>query len=389
MKINLGISVLFFTLILSCSSTQQLTLNYTPTNTHLKYLHTYTIPHNYTFEETIVGGLSSIDYDEKNNQYYMVCDDRSSFNPARFYKAKIAINQNKIDTVIFTKRSYLKDEMGKTYPSSKENPFKTPDPESMRYNPTNNLLVWSSEGERTIRGKDSILINPSVFYVNRNGSWKDSLQMPANLYMSLQEKGPRQNGVLEGMSYINNYQQLMVNVEEPLQEDGPRADLKPNGAMIRFYTFDSKSKQCIKQYAYELAPVAHIPNPVNEFKINSVPEFLWIGNNQLFVLERSYSTGRIPCSIKIFLADYSKATDVSDFASLKAPAQYQPMKKTLLVNFDQLGIYTDNIEGISFGPILPNGNRSILLVSDNNFSPIQKSQITLLELTKQSTISNQ
>jgi hypothetical protein len=382
MKFNLGVSILFISLIVSCSSTQQLTLNYTPNNTQLKYLHTYTIPHNYTYQETTVGGLSSIDYDEKRNQFYMVCDDRSSLNPARFYRAKIVINENKIDTVIFTKRSYLKDEMGKTYPSTKENPYKTPDPESMRYNPTSQLLVWSSEGERTIRGKDSILINPTVFFVNSKGKWKDSMQMPANLYMSLNEKGPRQNGVLEGMSYINNYQQLMVNVEEPLQEDGPRAELQPNGAMIRFYTFDSKSKQCVKQFAYELDPVAHVPNPINEYKINSVPEFLWIGNNQLLVLERSYSTGRIPCTIKIFLADYSSATDVSNLASLKSPAQYQPIKKTLLLNLDKLGIYTDNIEGISFGPILPNGNRSILLVSDNNFSPIQKSQITLLELTK-------
>lgn len=376
----LGILLLFFVALVSCTSTKQLTTNYTPTNTELQYLHTYTIPHNYTFKETIVGGLSAIDYDEKNNQYYMVCDDRSSLNPARFYKAKIDINQNKIDTVIFTQFSYLKDENGKTYPSTKENPYKTPDPESIRYNPNSKLLVWSSEGENTIRGKDSILINPSVYFVTPKGKFKDSITMPANLYMSFKEKGPRQNGVLEGMSYADNYKTLMVNVEEPLKEDGPRADLQPNGAMIRFYQFDMQTKQPTHQYAYELSPVVYAPNPINEYKINSVPEFLWIGNNQLLVLERSYSTGRIPCSIRIFLADYNQATDVSKFTSLKAPAQYQPMKKTLLMNLDELGIYTDNIEGISFGPVLPNGNRSILLVSDNNFSPIQKSQITLLEL---------
>lgn len=372
-----GILLLFF---VSCTSTKQLSINYTPTNTQLQYLHTYTIPHNYTFKETIVGGLSAIDYDEKNNQYYMVCDDRSSLNPARFYKVKIAISQNKIDTVIFTQLSYLKDENGKTYPSTKENPYKTPDPESIRYNPNSKLLVWSSEGENTIRGKDSILINPSVYFVAPNGKFKDSVSLPRNLYMSFKEKGPRQNGVLEGMSYADNYKTLMVNVEEPLQEDGPRADLQPNGAMIRFYQFDMQTKKSTHQYAYELSPVVYAPNPINEYKINSVPEFLWIGNNQLLVLERSYSTGRIPCSIRIFLADYNQATDVSNFTSLKAPAQYQPMKKTLLMNLDELGIYTDNIEGISFGPVLPNGNRSILLVSDNNFSPIQKSQITLLEL---------
>ena len=43
-------------------------------------------------------------------------------------------------------------------------------------------------------------------------------------------------------------------------------------------------------------------------------------------------------------------------------------------------IFTDNIEGITLGPILPNGNRSVILVSDNNFSPTQQSQFMLLEL---------
>jgi hypothetical protein len=370
------LSILFF----SCKSPQQLTINHPIDQTQLTYLHTYTIPHNFSFMETTVGGLSSIDYDQKRNRYFLVCDDRSSINPARFYTAKISIKQNKIDTVLFTNFAYLKDELGKTYPSTKENPYKTPDPESMRYNPNSKLLVWSSEGENTIRGKDSILINPSVYFVNAAGRFKDSITIPQNLYMSFLEKGPRQNGVLEGMSYADNYKTLMVNVEEPLQEDGPRADLKPNGAIIRFYKFDTQAKISTNQYAYELSPVAYAPNPINEYKINSVPEFLWIGNNQLLVLERSYSTGRIACSIKIFLADYNQATDIANFSSLKAPAKFQPMKKTLLMNLDDLGIYTDNIEGISFGPVLPNGNRSILLVSDNNFSPIQKSQITLLEL---------
>ena len=368
--------ILFF----SCKSTQQLTVNYPVNNTQLKYLHTFTIPHNLSFMETTVGGLSAIDYDQKRNRYYMICDDRSSINPARYYTARIVIKQDKIDTVLFTNFAYLKDELGKIYPSTKENPYKTPDPESIRYNPQTKLMAWTSEGERWFRQKDSILINPSVYFITPGGRFKDSLTMPANLYMSLEEKGPRQNGVLEGMSYADQYQTLMFNVEEPLHEDGPRAELTPNQAMIRFYTFDMKTKKNTHQYAYELSPVAHIPNPANEYKVNSVPEFLWIGNNQLLVLERSYSTGRIPCTIRIFLADYSEATDVANLPSLKSPAKYTPMKKTLLMNLDDLGIYTDNIEGISFGPKLSNGNQSILLVSDNNFSPIQRSQVTLLEL---------
>lgn len=47
---------------------------------------------------------------------------------------------------------------------------------------------------------------------------------------------------------------------------------------------------------------------------------------------------------------------------------------------DELGIYVDNIEGVTFGPLLPNGNKTLLLVADNNFNPIQKSQVLLFEI---------
>lgn len=380
MKFNSIFFGLFLTLFVSCKTSKQLVVRGNLNAASIAYLDTYTIPNNFSFMQTTVGGLSSIDYDRKKNQYYFICDDRSAINPARFYTASILINNNKIDTVIFLDQKPLLDEKGNRYPSIKEDPTRTPDPESMRYNPRTQQLVWSSEGERSFKQNDSILINPWVYFINTNGAWLDSLQMPTHLYMNLQQKGPRQNGVLEGMSYVDDYKKLMINVEEPLYQDGPKADLQANQAMIRFFEFDAKTKLCSKQYAYELDAVAHQPNPSNGFIVNGVPEFLSIGKNQLLVLERSFSTGRLPCTIKIFLADYSDATDVSNLQSLKAPAKYQPMKKTLLLNMDELGIYTDNIEGISFGPILSNGNQSILLVSDNNFSPIQKSQITLLEL---------
>jgi hypothetical protein len=47
---------------------------------------------------------------------------------------------------------------------------------------------------------------------------------------------------------------------------------------------------------------------------------------------------------------------------------------------DDLGIFTDNIEGLTFGPKLTNGHQSLLFVSDNNFSDKQKTQFLLFEL---------
>jgi hypothetical protein len=45
-----------------------------------------------------------------------------------------------------------------------------------------------------------------------------------------------------------------------------------------------------------------------------------------------------------------------------------------------LGIYTDNIEGVTFGPLLPNGHKTLLFIADNNFNPFEKAQILLFEV---------
>jgi len=47
---------------------------------------------------------------------------------------------------------------------------------------------------------------------------------------------------------------------------------------------------------------------------------------------------------------------------------------------DQLGIYTDNIEGVTLGPLLPNGHRTLIFVSDNNFVGLEKTQLLLFEI---------
>jgi hypothetical protein len=45
-----------------------------------------------------------------------------------------------------------------------------------------------------------------------------------------------------------------------------------------------------------------------------------------------------------------------------------------------MGIYIDNIEGVTFGPDLPNGHKTLIFVSDNNFSKEQKTQFLLFEV---------
>jgi hypothetical protein len=346
----------------------------------LKLLSEYVVPHNLPFKGTTVGGLSGIDYDIDKDVYYLICDDRSAINPARFYTAKVHISNNRIDSVSFIAVTNLQQPDGNVYPDSKQNPSGTPDPEALRYDLPNKRMIWSSEGERIIRGKDTVLANPSISIVSPEGKFIDTFPLPANLRMHAIEKGPRQNGVLEGMSFGEGYRSLYVNVEEPLFEDGSRAETTPNDAWIRIYRFDTKSKKNTAQYAYKLDPVAYPATPETAFKVNGIPDILYTGNDKMIILERSYSTGRLACTIKIFLADLKDAENIISNPSLRQTPPVKPVLKKLLLNMDALGIYVDNVEGITFGPTLPNGHRTLLLVADNNFVALEKTQFFLFEL---------
>ena len=330
------------------------------------------------FKGTTIGGLSGIDHDVKNDIYYMISDDRSAINPARFYIGKIHVKENGIDSVEFIDVKTLLQKDGNPYPNSKQDPFHTPDPEDIRYDPIKDEIVWSSEGER--KPENNILEDPSVTVVDRNGNYKDSFELPSNMHMHATENGPRQNSVFEGLAFSENYKYLFVSVEEPIYEDGPRAGANDSTAWIRILKFDTETKKQIAQYAYRLDPVAYPAMPANAFKINGVSAILSAGENRLIVVERSFSTGRLACTIRVFLADMTQATDVANTNSLQSQPAARPVLKKLLLNTDDLGRYIDNIEGVTFGPSLPNGHLTLIFIADNNFSPLEKTQLLLFEV---------
>jgi len=367
-------------ILFGCASVRKITGDEKITISQIKMIGEYDVPHNFLFNNTTVGGLSGIDYDSTQGLYYLISDDRSAINAARYYTAKIFLNEKKIDSVVFVNVTTLLGENGKPYPNSKQDPVHTPDPEALRYNPVTNQMIWTSEGERIVKGKDIVLENPAITLITPDGKYIDTFPLPQNLLMHATENGPRQNGVLEGMTFADHFKTLYVNVEEPIYEDGPRADVIENNAWIRIFKFDVASKKNIAQYAYKLDPVAYPATPADAFKVNGIPDILSIGNHQLLVLERSFSTGRLPCTIKIFLTDLTGATDIKNITSLKETPAARPATKKLLLNMDALGIYVDNVEGITFGPTLPNGHRTLLLVADNNFAIFEKTQFFLFEI---------
>jgi hypothetical protein len=300
-------------------------------------------------------------------------------NPARFYTAKIYLNEKGIDSVGFISVNNLLQKNGAVYPNSKQDPQHTPDPEGVRCNPKSKQLIWVSEGERILKKDTVVLENPSVNAISAYGKYIDSFVLPLNMRMQVSQKGPRQNGVFEGLSFSNNFKKLFVSVEEPLFEDGARAGLNDSSAWIRIIRFHVKTRKPEAQFAYLIDPVAYPPNPLGAVKLNGVPDILVLNKKQLLVLERSFSTGRKPSTIKVYLAEVSGAQDISKNNSLNN-SSFHSIQKKLLLNMDSLGFYIDNIEGVTLGPKLANGHQTLVFVSDNNFSKDQVTQFLLFEI---------
>ncbi len=107
---------------------------------------------------------------------------------------------------------------------------------------------------------------------------------------------------------------------------------------------------------------------------------LALPDGRLVTVERSYVAG-----VGNHIAFYVIAPKVGvAIPSDGAVAGVPPLEKTLWFKIDEGdfgGIDVDNIEGVSWGPDI-GGERSIVMVSDNNFSRHQKSQFLLFTLPK-------
>lgn len=345
----------------------------------LKFLNEYTISPAIKFENTIVGGLSGIDYEADSKIFASISDDRSEFNPARYYTYHILIEEDKIDTVIFESVSFLRNAHQDFFPPFNSNKIGAVDPEALRF--YNDKIIWSDEGLRQVQTGDTVLVNPRVFLAEKNGYFLDTFQLPDIFHMSANESGPRNNGGFEGLAISADKQFVFVSTEEPLLNDGPRAGLGDSSAIVRIIKFEIKSKKAVAQFAYRIEPVAHPVNPPNGFRVNGISDILFWDLDHLLVVERSYSTGRLSCTIRVYLADISNAQDISGINSLhNVPVSILPKK--LLLNMDTLGVFTDNIEGVTFGPRLSNGKRSLIFIADNNFNPFERNQLLLFEVNE-------
>jgi len=325
-----------------------------------------TLPKGLDYQGTIVGGLSGLDWDPAARQWIALSDDRSEKAPARFYTLTIDYDAGAVRGITVTGVTTLQDASGAGFAP------KSVDPEAIRRDPIAGLLYWSSEGGVKAG------IDPMISVAAPDGRWQRGFDLPQRYRVSEDRNlGPRDNLVFEGLALSPDGRTLFASLENALVQDGPIASLA-RGSPVRIASFDTASGAPGPEHVYVTDSIPVAPLLPGGSADNGVSEILPAGDGTLLVLERAYAQGR-GNSIRLYRADPTLATDVSGLDSL-LDGSWLAMPKTLLLDFGTLGVALDNFEAMGWGPDLANGHRSLVVMSDDNFNPVQATKALVFEV---------
>jgi len=175
-------------------------------------------------------------------------------------------------------------------------------------------------------------------------------------------QGATQNKAWESLAMSPDGRTIWTANEDSLPSD-------PAGT-IRLQRFDA-ALQPTGQWAYEMSPVPE--HWTSKFALG-VPDLLVLPGGALVVMERGFGSirGGVEARIQLFQIDFRDATNLAG-GSLDEAAR---VGKSLLWE-SSFNDFNSNFEGLTLGPTLNNGDRSLLLVADNGGLSRRHSLFTL------------
>lgn len=339
----------------------------------LQYIGETAIPTGEKFMHTEVGGLSAMVWSK--DTLYAVSDDKGRNGEPRLYEFDFKI-KNKIITLKPKAVHFIKG-----LPAENS---KTPglDLEGLVLLPNSDFLI-SSEGNNNSKPREI----PRIFRTDSKGIWKSDLPVPEKYLPELigqQKKGTQNNAAFEGLTASVDGKVVYAGAELPLTQDHHDGE-EVKGPLIRIIKYEDKTGQLaykpVTEYAYRVDALKDSKRGKEIFR--GVSEILALNENKLLVLERGLKISPktlTMSAITLYLADLSTGSDVKSLEKLEA-GKFTEVNKTKIIDFEtdlakELGSKDiENFEALSFGPQLPDGRKSLLILSDNNFS---KKQITRL-----------
>lgn len=335
------------------------------TITDIETLGVVFIPNDLMLDGTLVGGLSGLVYDSRRGVYYALSDDKGEDGgDPRFYDVSIDVSDFSLDDgdVQFLDTTFLRDHFGERYG------VEAIDPEGFELGRPGQLFVGSE-------GNIEDGTQPFIDRFGPSGKQNRALPIPDRFVANPGVSGARDNLVYESLTVAPDGRYLYAGTENALVQDGPIATHLV-GSPSRVIEYDLRGLRPAREFVYCVEP---IPNSTGAGD-NGLVELQALDNQGNFLaMERSFVPG-FGNTVRLFLTSIGDATDVSSIDALGwsdcpvAGSPIIPMSKTFLADFDEdLGVDTvavlDNMEGMAFGPPLPDGRLPLIVVSDNNFNP--------------------
>lgn len=299
-----------------------------------------TLPGKMKFEKLEVGGLSGLVWTEEKT--LLLSDDRGKNGDSRFYEAGLKINGSKVEIELRKIRKISR------VPGLKDLTTIL-DPEGLARLPDGSILV-SSEADTNRKPREP----NRILHLTAEGEFLGELKMPDEVQaepLGQQKKGTVNNAGPEGLSLTLDSKYLWVGYERALYQETEEKVVRLDRHRLEGGTYKFEAT-----HRYKLSPAVEGLREI----IRGVSEVLAIDENRLLVLERSaHLVGlKIGTSGEIYVADCSKPV----------------CSKKMVVNFEgdlkkfRKEVPTANFEGLSWGPVLPDGRKTVLMMNDNNFT---------------------
>ena len=339
--------------------------------------------------KAIFGGFGSdLTYTGHDN-VFIAAPDRGPFDGLtdvpyldRFYFLHITTDVDapfpNIRTILLDTR-FLKDKGGENFVGAAGSFDSRLDPEGIRVALDGTFYVSDEYG-------------PYIFQFNRQGHLLRRIELPSKFAIANPSDNPtnellgntagrQANRGMEGLAISPDGSTLFGIMQNALLQDhglNPPPSTDRLGLNNRILKVDLATGET-HEYVYVL-------DAINRGQ--GVCEILAINDHEFLVVERDnrsnlQSPPQAPTRKTIYKIDLTGATDVSAIASLPAgalPASVTPVTKSLFINLLDADLnlsatIPEKIEGLSWGPDLPDGRHLLYVISDNDLNPSLATQI--------------
>lgn len=333
-----------------------------------------------------LGGLGSgLAWTGKGNRYVMLPDrgpgDGATSYRCRFHVVEIIVDPSASVPVTirllethFLTNSHGEHFVGRSTQFDREHPERSlrMDPEGIRVTSRGTILI-SEEYVPSVREFDANgkwirdLPTPDRYRIKSPGNKPEDELPPANLSGRVTNRG------WEGLGLSHDGRRIYAIIQSPLIQDGALSNSNSRvGTNLRIWEYDLQTGAS-REFLY---PLDDKPLGCSELEV--------IGPDRLLVIERDGLPGENAKAKRLYDVDLSQATNIVSIERLPStgiPEGIQPVTKRLFIDllapqYQLVGSeFPEKIEGVAFGPRLPDGSRVLVVASDNDFHATLPTQI--------------